>query len=151
MCVCMCVCVFVAQFSSVQSLSHVRLFTTPWTAALQASLSVTNSRSPPKPMSLESSVSHVQFFATPWTITCKPPLSMGFPRQEYWSWIAIPFSRGFPQPRDWTWSLAMQANSLSPEPGSPDMYGSMAWQFRAGKSGRYLQATVNSGLLWPWK
>ena len=33
------------QFSSVQSLSHVRLFATPWIAARQASLSVTNSRS----------------------------------------------------------------------------------------------------------
>ena len=31
------------QFSSVQSLSHVRLFATPWTAACQASLSITNS------------------------------------------------------------------------------------------------------------
>ena len=41
------------QFSSVQ-FSHVRLFATPWTAALQASLSITNSRSPPKPMSIES-------------------------------------------------------------------------------------------------
>ena len=41
-------------FSSVQSLSHVWLFATPWTAAYQASLSVTNSRSPPKPMSIES-------------------------------------------------------------------------------------------------
>ena len=39
-------------FSSVQSLSHV-LFATPWTAAHQASLSITNSRSPPKPMSIE--------------------------------------------------------------------------------------------------
>ena len=42
------------QFSSVQSLSHVRLFETPWTAACQASLSITNSGSPPKPMSIES-------------------------------------------------------------------------------------------------
>jgi len=40
--------------SSVQSLSHVRLFGTPWTAACQASLSITNSQSPPKPMSSES-------------------------------------------------------------------------------------------------
>ena len=40
-------------FSSVQLLSHVRLFATPWTAACQASLSITNSRSPPKPMSIE--------------------------------------------------------------------------------------------------
>ena len=38
---------------SVQSLSHVRLFVTPWTTACQASLSITNSRSSPKPMSIE--------------------------------------------------------------------------------------------------
>ena len=41
------------QFSSVQSLSRVQPFATPWTAARQASLSITNSRSPPKPMSIE--------------------------------------------------------------------------------------------------
>ena len=39
--------------SSVQSLCRVRLFATPWTAALQASLSITNSQSSPKPMSTE--------------------------------------------------------------------------------------------------
>ena len=37
------------QFSSVQSLSCVRLFVIPWIAACQASLSITNSQSPPKP------------------------------------------------------------------------------------------------------
>ena len=42
------------SFSSVQSLSRVRLFATPWAAARQASLSNTNSQSPPKPMSIES-------------------------------------------------------------------------------------------------
>ena len=41
-------------FSSVQSLSHVRLFATPWTAAFQASLSITNSWSLLKLMSIES-------------------------------------------------------------------------------------------------
>ena len=41
-------------FSSVQSLSRVRLFVTPWTAASQASLSITNSRSSLKFMSIES-------------------------------------------------------------------------------------------------
>ena len=41
-------------FSSAQSLSHVRLFATPWVTACQASLSITNSQSPPKPMSIES-------------------------------------------------------------------------------------------------
>ena len=43
-----------SQFSSVQSLSHVRLFATPWTEACQASLSITNSWSLPKLMSIES-------------------------------------------------------------------------------------------------
>ena len=41
-------------FSSVQSLSHVRLFATPWNAAGQASLSITNSQSLLKLMSIES-------------------------------------------------------------------------------------------------
>ena len=41
------------QFSSVQSVSHVRLFVTPWTAARQASLSITNFLSLPKLMSIE--------------------------------------------------------------------------------------------------
>ena len=41
-------------FSSVQLLSHVRLFLTPCTAARQASLSITNSRSSPKLMSIKS-------------------------------------------------------------------------------------------------
>ena len=42
------------QFSSVQSLTRVWLFATPWTTACQASLSITNSRSTPKPMSIVS-------------------------------------------------------------------------------------------------
>ena len=50
------------QFSSVQSLSGVRLFATPWTAACQAFLAITNSQSAPKPTSSESvmSSSHLQ-------------------------------------------------------------------------------------------
>ena len=39
---------------SVQSLSRIRLFATPWTAAHQASLSITISRNLPKLMSIES-------------------------------------------------------------------------------------------------
>ena len=41
----------VCQVSSVQALTRVRFFATPWTS--QASLSITNSRSPPKPMSID--------------------------------------------------------------------------------------------------
>ena len=45
---------YIYHFSSVQSLSRVRLFATPWTAAHQVSLSVTNSWSLLKLMSIES-------------------------------------------------------------------------------------------------
>ena len=54
----LCVKLFSLQcnilFSSLQSLSHVWLFATPWTTAHQASLSTTNSQSLPKLMSIES-------------------------------------------------------------------------------------------------
>ena len=55
-------------FSSVQPLSRVRLFATPWTAARQASLSITNSQSSPKLMCIESAMppSHL--------ILCRPLL-----------------------------------------------------------------------------
>ena len=45
---------FPIQFSSVQLVTHVRLFPTPWTTAHHASLSITNSQSLPKLMSIES-------------------------------------------------------------------------------------------------
>ena len=45
---------FMFQFSSVQSLSGVQFFVTPWTAAHQVSLSITNSQSLLKLMSIES-------------------------------------------------------------------------------------------------
>ena len=69
MCVCVCVCVstlpypfivdgylscFHVLWVSVQSLSRVRLFVTPWTAARQASLSITKSRCLLRVMSIES-------------------------------------------------------------------------------------------------
>jgi len=56
------------QFSSVQSPSHVRLFATPWTAALQASLSINNSRSLLKLMSIESMMTSSHL------ILCRPLL-----------------------------------------------------------------------------
>ena len=56
------------QFSSVQSLSRVRLFAIPWIAARQASLSITNSRSSLRLTSIESVIpsSHL--------ILCRPLL-----------------------------------------------------------------------------
>ena len=69
------------QFSSVQSLSRVWFCATPWTAARQASLSITNSRSSPKLMSVESVMpsSHL--------ILCRPLLLLPsiFPRVRVFS------------------------------------------------------------------
>ena len=57
-----------ALLSSVPLLSRVRLFAAPWTAARQASLSITNSQSPPKPMSIES------VMPSNYLILCRPLL-----------------------------------------------------------------------------
>ena len=73
--------------SSVQSLSHVWLFVTPWTAALQASLSITNSRSLLKLMSIASvmyptiSSSVVPFFSHLQSF----PASGSFPRSQFFA------------------------------------------------------------------
>ena len=56
------------QFSSVQSLTHVQLFETPWITACQASLSITNSGSSPKLMCMESVMPSSHF------ILCRPLL-----------------------------------------------------------------------------
>ena len=57
---------YLALFRSVQSLSCVQLFATPWTTARQASLSITNPWSSPKPMSIESVMpSHHLIFYRP--------------------------------------------------------------------------------------
>ena len=61
------------KFSSVQSLSHVRLFATPWTAARQASLSITNSRSLLKLMSIESEMpsNHLTLWCGEYNVSIK--------------------------------------------------------------------------------
>ena len=76
------------QFSSVQTLSHVRLFATPWIAACQASMSITNSRSSLRLTSIESVMpsSHL--------ILCQPfsscpqslPASGSFPMTQLFTW-----------------------------------------------------------------
>ena len=45
-------------------------------------------------------LSCVQLSATPWTVALQASLSMGFPRQEYWSGFAVSSPRGFSWPRD---------------------------------------------------
>ena len=83
------------QFSSVQSLSRVWLFVTPWTAARQASLSITSSQSLLKLMPIESvmSSSHLILCCPPLLLPPTPPsirvfsnestLHMRWPK--YWS------------------------------------------------------------------
>jgi len=125
----LCFVVYSVQvFSSVQSLNHVRLFVTPWIAACQASLSITNSWSSPKLMPIESVMpsSHL--------ILCRPrlflppippsirvfsnesPLRMRWPK--YWSFsFSISPSKEHPGPisfrMDWLDLLAVQGTLKS--------------------------------------
>ena len=46
-----------------------------------------------------SHFSPVQLFVTPWTAAHQVPLSMGFPRQEYWSVLLFPTPGDIPNPR----------------------------------------------------
>ena len=70
-------------FRSDQSLSYVRLFATPWIAACKASLSITNSQSSPRLMSIESVMpsSHL--------ILCRPLLLLPqpFQHQSLFQWV----------------------------------------------------------------
>ena len=90
----------VLQFSLVQSLSHVQFFATPWTAAHQASLSITNSRSLLKLLSIESVMpsSHL--------ILCQPlllPLSI-FPSIRVFSNESVLHIRW---PKYWSFGLSI--------------------------------------------
>ena len=60
-------------------------------------------------------LSRVRLFATPWTVAHEAPLSMGFPRQEYWSGLPFPSPGDLPDPGMEPTSPvapALQANSL---------------------------------------
>ena len=72
---------FWLQFSSVQSLSRVQLFATPWTAARQSSLSITNSRSLLKLMSIDSVMpsNHLILFCPFYSHLQSFPASGSFP------------------------------------------------------------------------
>ena len=92
------------SFMSVQSLSCVRLFVTPWTATRQASLSITNSWSLPKLMSIESVMpsSHL--------ILCHPlllPPSI-FPSIRVFSNKSVPCIRW---PKYWSFSLSISPSN----------------------------------------
>ena len=58
----------------------------------------------------------VWLFATPWTVNCQAPLSMGFPRQEYWSGLSLPSPGDLPKAEVEPGSPALQVDSLPTEP-----------------------------------
>ena len=94
-------------FSSVQLLSCVQLFATPWTAAHQASLSITNSRSPPKLMSIESVMPSNHL------ILCLPLLLLPsiFPSIRVFSNESALRIRW---PKDWSFSFKISPSSEHP-------------------------------------
>ena len=52
-----------------------------------------------------SCFSHVLLFEIPWTVARQTPLSIGFPRQGYWSGLSFLSSGQLPWPRDWIQGL----------------------------------------------
>ena len=114
------------QFSSVQSLSRVRLFVTPWIAALQASLSITNSRNSLKLTSIELVMpsSHLILCRPLLLLPPIPPsirvfsnestLCMRWPK--YWSFsfsISLPKNTQGWSPLEWTGWISLQSKGLS--------------------------------------
>ena len=57
-----------------------------------------------------------QTLVIPWTVACQVPLSMGFPRQEYWSGLPFPSPGDLPDPGIEPMSPALQADPLPTEP-----------------------------------
>ena len=95
------------QFSSVQSLSCVRLFATPWTVARQASLAITNSQSLLKPMSIESVMPSKHL------ILCRPLLLLPsiFPSIRVFSNESALFMRW---PKYWSFSFNISPSNEHP-------------------------------------
>ena len=61
-------------------------------------------------------LSRVWLFATPWTVTYQAPLSIRFPKQEYWSGLPFPSPRDLPDSGIEPRSPALQADALPTEP-----------------------------------
>ena len=114
------------DFSSVQSLSHVRLFATPWTTARQASLSITNSQSLPTLMSIESVMpSNNLILCLPFS-SCPQsfPASGSFPISQLFtsggqstgvstSTSILPIKTQDWSPLEWTGWISLQSKGLS--------------------------------------
>ena len=71
-------------------------------------------------------LSLVWLFGTSWTVTCRAPLSMGFPRQEYWSGLPFLSPGHLPDPGIEPGSTELQADSLPSKPqGYLDQFSSV--------------------------
>ena len=67
-------------------------------------------------------LSQVQLFVTPWTVACQAPLSMGFPKQEYWNELPFPYSGDLPDPGVEPTSPVLAGRFFTTElPGKPPM------------------------------
>ena len=116
------------QFSSVQSLSRVWLFGTPWTAARQASLSITNSQSSLKLTRIELvmpsghliSSSVIPFSSCPQSL----PASESFPMSQLFAWggqiirvsasaPVLPMNTQAWSPLGWTGWISLQSKGLT--------------------------------------
>ena len=97
--------VFSVTVSSVQSLSHVRLLVNPWTAAHQASLSITNSRSLPKLMSIESVTPSNHLILCPHPLLLPPSI---FPSIKVFSKESVLRIR---RPKYWSFSFSISPSS----------------------------------------
>ena len=61
------------------------------------------------------------FFVTPWTVARQAPLSMGFPRQEYWSGLPFPSPKESSRPKDQTRISCLVGRFSTTEPSGKSM------------------------------
>ena len=114
------------QFSSVQSLSHVRLFSIPWITAHQAALSITNSRNSLKFMFIESVMpSSHHILCHPLLLLPPIPWTSGsFPMSQLFSWggqsigdsasaSVLPMNTQDWSLSEWTGWISLQSKGLS--------------------------------------
>ena len=87
-------------------------------------------------------LSHVGFFETPWTVAHQAPLSIGFPRQEYWSGLPFPPPGDLPHPENELGSLVVTGGFFTTvPPGKPSYYTYLS---QKGYSSRRSQMAQNS-------
>ena len=114
------------QFSSVQLLSRVQLFVTPWIAARQASLSITNSRSSLRLTAIESVMpsSHLILCRPVLLLPSFPPSIRVFSNESPFAWggqsirvsasaSVLPMNTQDWSPLEWTSWISLQSKGLS--------------------------------------